>query len=69
MQIIDFDARKKWAKIPPHIQDLIIHNVFCAVCGETTIIDYSLHNDKFGVLLKGKCKKCGGDVARLVEDE
>jgi hypothetical protein len=23
----------------------------------------------YGILLKGKCKKCGKDVARLVEDE
>lgn len=32
------------------------------------IVKYTLHDDKFGVLLQGKCKKCGKDVARLVED-
>jgi hypothetical protein len=35
----------------------------------TTIVKYALYNDRFGILLKGKCKKCGKDVARLVEDE
>jgi DNA polymerase II large subunit len=28
-----------------------------------------LHNEKHGILLEGKCIKCGNDVARLVEDE
>ena len=32
------------------------------------IVDFSMHDDKFGIALKGKCKKCGKDVARLVED-
>ena len=34
----------------------------------TTIIDYEISNDEFGILLKGKCKKCGNYVVRLVED-
>ena len=67
--VSDVKGLKKWAKIPPHIQQLLINNVFCAKCGVTTIVDYGIHNDRFGVLLKGYCKKCGGSVARLVEDE
>jgi len=43
--------------------------IFCSACGVTTIADYTLRYDKFGILRKGKCKKCGQDVARLVEDE
>lgn len=69
MAVTDFKAAQKWAKIPRNIQQLLINNVFCSTCGVTTIIDYTLHNDKFGVLLKGRCKKCGKDVARLVEDQ
>ena len=69
MSIIDFKANQKWAKIPKNIQGLIVRNVFCSECGVTTIIEYTLHSDKFGVLLKGKCYKCGAAIARLVEDE
>lgn len=66
---IDFQAAQKWKKIPKHLQERIISNVFCSKCGETTVVDYSLHNDKMGVLISGKCKKCGKAVARLVENE
>lgn len=66
--LIDITAAKKWGKIPPDIQQLLINNVFCSKCGVTTIIDYSMYNDRYGILLKGKCKKCGNKVARLIED-
>lgn len=69
MSVIDFKAAQKWTKIPKHVQEMLINNVFCSTCQVTTITDYTLHDDKFGVLLKGKCKKCGKKVARLVEDE
>jgi len=67
--VTDIKAAKKWAKISPDIQQMLINNVFCSKCGVTTIVDYALHNDRFGVVLKGKCKKCGGNIARFVEDE
>lgn len=70
MAVLDLKAAQKWAKLPRNIQELIENNVFCSACGVTTIIKYSLQDDGiFGVLLKGKCKKCGRNVARLVEDE
>ncbi len=62
-------ALKKWAKAPSNMQQLLINNVFCSKCGVTTIVDYGIHNDRFGVLLKGYCNKCGDSVARLVENE
>ena len=69
MSVIDFKAAQKWNKLSKNIQELLLNNVFCSNCGVTTIVEYSMHNDKFGILLKGKCKKCGEDVARLIEDE
>jgi len=68
MSVIDFQAVQKWARFPKDIQELLINNVYCSSCGVTTITKYTLHDDKWGVLLKGKCKKCGNDVAKLVED-
>lgn len=69
MAVTDFKAAQKWTKIPKNIKQLIINNVFCSKCGVTTIVEYTINDEKFGVLLKGKCKKCGNDVRRLVEDE
>lgn len=69
MNIIDFKMTQKWNRIPKHIRDRLIDNVFCSTCGVTTIVEYSMYNDKCGILLKGKCKKCCGSVARLIEDE
>ena len=37
----------------------------CSDCGVTTIVEYTLNNDKVGAILKGKCKKCG---KKLVSD-
>lgn len=69
MSVIDFKAIQKWKRIPKNIQELLLNNVFCSKCGVTTIVEYSMHIDKSSILLKGKCKKCGGQVARLIEDE
>ena len=67
--VIDIKALKKWATVPPEIQQKILSNVFCSKCKVTTIVDYSLHDDRLGIALKGKCKKCGAVIARFVEDE
>ena len=69
MSITEIKAARKWCKIPKRLQEQLLRNVFCSSCGVTTIVEYSLHDDKFGVVLKGKCKKCRSDVARLIEDE
>ena len=43
-------------------------DVFCSACGETTIVEFSMHNDKFGVALKGKCKWYNFIFKRLCEE-
>jgi len=63
----DLKAAQKWNTIPENIQKQLIDNVYCSNCGVTTIVEYSIYNDKFGILLKGKCKKCKEPVVRLVE--
>lgn len=69
MSITEIKALQKWRKIPKHIQTKIIDNVFCENCLVTTIVDYSLHDDQLGIVLKGKCKKCGSHITRVVESE
>jgi hypothetical protein len=68
MSITDFKAVQKWSKFSKNMQEQLVNNVFCSTCGVTTIVEYMLHNDKLGLLLEGKCKKCGNSAARLVED-
>ena len=68
MSIIDLKAARKWKQVPQDLQKRIVDNVFCRECRNTTIVDYDIHDNEYGVLLKGKCKKCGNDVARVVED-
>ena len=67
-QVINMEAMQKWSEFPKDFQKRIIDNVFCGECFVTTIVDYdiTLTDDGF-VLLKGKCKKCGENVARVVD--
>ncbi|OCT10493.1 hypothetical protein A8709_11870 [Paenibacillus pectinilyticus] len=65
-----FAAMKEWLAIPVQFRTRLLSNVYCSNCkGETTIIDYSVGTDKFGVVLEGKCKTCQRSVARVVERE
>ena len=68
MPIDDINALRKWNYIDKEHQKLIIENVFCRNCKVTTIVDYSIIEDEYGVILKGQCKKCGNDVARVIDD-
>jgi len=69
MSKADFSALQKWSKIPKDIQRKILDNVFCSNCFVTTIVDYTMIDEKHGIVIKGKCKKCGKDIARVVENE
>jgi len=69
MSTIDYKAAQKWAAIPREVRSGLVSNVFCRTCGETTITDYSIENDKLGLVSKGKCQICSGPVARLVETD
>lgn len=41
-------------KSPKDIQQKLINNVFCSKCFTTTIVDYTLHDEREGVLLRGE---------------
>ncbi|OLO25604.1 hypothetical protein BTR23_24610 [Alkalihalophilus pseudofirmus] len=68
MSVTDFDAIRKWKNVPKEYQEKLLDNVFCSTCGVTTIVNYSIHDDSSGIVLKGECKKCGAAVARFIED-
>lgn len=66
--ISDLNAIKKWSQISSENRQLLLSNVFCSNCKITKIVDYTVQSDKYGIVLKGKCEKCGSDVARLIND-
>ena len=69
-ETIDLVAVQKWNKIPKEFQKKILDNVWCGKCsGSCTIVDYTMTNEDYGVVLRGKCKTCGGMVARVLEED
>jgi predicted house-cleaning noncanonical NTP pyrophosphatase (MazG superfamily) len=66
--VSDMKALKKWGQVPDYAKDLILSNVYCSKCGNTTVVDYSMHSDRLGIVINGKCVSCGSKVVRVVED-
>ena len=57
-------------KIGANNFSLVKNNVYCAKCGITRIVDYEkdIVVDSSGdTILRGNCKKCGHNVARVLE--
>ncbi|MRG84968.1 hypothetical protein [Salinibacillus xinjiangensis] len=64
---IDELARKRWLSIPADIRKELEENVFCGNCFVTTIVDYQVDSEDGNLVLKGKCKSCNRDVARVID--
>lgn len=63
-------AKAIWDKIPRDIQLRLLNNVFCATCrGNTGIGEVYGTVEKRELILKGICTKCGGPVARVIEND
>ena len=61
-------AAKLWKAIPADIKELLLANVWCGQCRDATIItNFTGVVRKGDLLLVGKCARCHGDVARLIE--
>jgi len=63
-------AKKIWEAIPGIIQFKILNNVWCVQCRKESSIGNLSGKIESGMLvLHGTCTKCGGDVARVIENE
>ena len=63
-------AKKIWQAIPAEIRLKILNNVWCVQCKQTTGIGKVSGKVESGMLvLRGVCTQCGGDVARVIENE
>jgi hypothetical protein len=63
-------AKKIWEAIPGDIQFKILNNVWCVHCRKESSIGNLTGKIESGMLvLRGSCTKCGGPVARVIENE
>lgn len=68
--IFTLEANKKWLSIPKEMRKSLLANVWCGNCSDVTeIVAFIVEDHEFGVVLKGKCKKCGHGVARVIEED
>jgi len=69
-EVISFTANKKWLAIPEEFRRQLERNVWCVSCSNVVQIqNYIVKDSHPGIVLEGKCKKCGSDVARFIENE
>ena len=67
-EVISFSANKKWLSIPEEIRRKLENNVWCgSCCGVVKIEKYTVKEVSSGIVLEGKCHKCGHDVARVID--
>ncbi|MFP5114946.1 RQC-minor-1 family DNA-binding protein [Bacillaceae bacterium C204] len=65
---ISFSANKKWLSIPVEIRRKLEKNVWCSSCRDVVKIErYTVKECSTGIVLEGKCQKCGHDVARVID--
>jgi len=63
-------AQKLWAKIASNVRVKILNKVWCGRCrDEVTILNLSGKVVSGDLVLEGRCDRCGGPVARLIESD
>ncbi|MHB9095693.1 MAG: hypothetical protein ACYC21_13585 [Eubacteriales bacterium] len=67
--VVKMDLIKKWMEIPENFREKLLNNCFCSKCHKVVgMKDFTLKEDKFGLVLVGKCKECGFDVVRCLDE-
>ena len=62
------EAKRRWEQIPESARKEIMDNVWCSYCTTGTAMQLREATMlKRDLLLSGTCKKCGGEVARVIE--
>lgn len=61
-------AKRRWAQMPEETRRDILANVWCSHCLAGTVIELR-EGEMVGrsLVLRGTCKKCGGEAARVIE--
>ncbi len=68
--IFSLDAKRLWDAIPTRNKTQFLNNVWCGHCSKTsTIVHYKGRTESGDLVLEGECGRCGGKVARLIEND
>lgn len=63
-------ALKRWESIPGEARQRLLRNVWCAHCSKgTTITHFTGRIQRGDLILTGKCGRCQGEVARVIEGD
>lgn len=61
-------ALKKWEDMLAKDKHKILENVYCKSCvSSVEMVKYKAVLEGVGVVLRGKCRMCGHEVARVLE--
>jgi hypothetical protein len=64
------DAKKRWEQVPEPFRKEILGNVWCSHCkGGSSMQLREGEMAGRSLVLRGTCRKCGGETARVVEPE
>ena len=64
----DFDALRQWMKLPDRDREILLRNSICTNCGMTSFKSgYFVRKDSYGLILEGRCAKCGSRIARAID--
>jgi hypothetical protein len=62
------DAKRRWEQVPESAKKEILDAVWCTHCRTGTPMQLGEGKiSKGSLILSGTCKKCGGEIARLIE--
>jgi hypothetical protein len=57
-----------WDNMKQEHRDLVLKKVYCGgCCRAVEIADYRFESSGTSLVLRGKCKKCGHEAARVLE--
>jgi hypothetical protein len=63
-------AARRWERIPQWAQKKILESVYCGQCvAPVPIVLETAEMVGKDLVLRGKCKNCGADICRVVEDD
>ncbi|WP_281884842.1 hypothetical protein [Paenibacillus sp. YYML68] len=66
--VVSYEAMRRWLSIPAEVRQKLLHSVWCSACSKgTSLSDYSVSQDKHGIVLNGHCAVCGGKAVQLIE--
>ena len=64
------EAKRRWDQVPERARKEIMESVWCSKCRAGVPIQLCTGEMvRRSLVLKGTCKKCGSEVARVIEPE